>query len=143
MRFADLHLICMRVLAEGLAELGVLPGSAEEAMEPDSMFYRRWTLHSFGHMLGIDVHDCAAARPDAYHEGELSAGDVLTVEPGLYFQPDDNLVPAELRGMGIRLEDDFLVTAEGPVVLSADLPRQAEEVETWLAAQRAAGPRPP
>lgn len=142
-RFADLHVACMRVLAEGLAELGVLPVSVEETMEPDSMLYRRWTLHSFGHMLGIDVHDCAAARPDKYREGELSEGNVLTVEPGLYFQPDDDLVPAELRGVGIRLEDDILVTAEGAVNLSADLPRRADEVETWLAAQRAAGPRLP
>ncbi|MFG6201437.1 aminopeptidase P family protein [Nonomuraea sp. JJY05] len=142
-RFADLHLTCMRVLAEGLAELGVLPVSVEEAMEPDSMLYRRWTLHSFGHMLGIDVHDCAAARPDAYREGELREGNVLTVEPGLYFQPDDDLVPAEFRGVGIRLEDDILVTADGAVNLSAGLPRRADEVETWLAAQRAAGRRLP
>jgi Xaa-Pro aminopeptidase len=94
-------------------------------------------------MLGIDVHDCAAARPDAYREGELREGNVLTVEPGLYFQPDDDLVPAEFRGVGIRLEDDILVTADGAVNLSAGLPRRADEVETWLAAQRAAGRRLP
>ncbi|WP_433516736.1 aminopeptidase P family protein [Nonomuraea sp. CA-143628] len=142
-RFADVHLTCMRVLAEGLVELGVLQVSADEAMDPGSMLYRRWTLHSFGHMLGIDVHDCAAARPDHYREGELSEGNVLTVEPGLYFQPDDDLVPAELRGVGIRLEDDVLVTAEGAVNLSAGLPRRADELESWLADQRDAGPRLP
>ncbi|MFC4529687.1 aminopeptidase P family protein [Sphaerisporangium dianthi] len=141
--FADVHLTCMRVLAEGLVELGVLRVSADEAMDPASMLYRRWTLHTFGHMLGIDMHDCAAARPDRYREGELSDGNVLTVEPGLYFQPEDDLVPAELRGVGIRLEDDVLVTAEGAVNLSAGLPRRAEEVEAWLAAQRDAGPRLP
>ncbi|MFC4014109.1 aminopeptidase P family protein [Nonomuraea purpurea] len=141
--FADVHLTCMRVLAEGLVELGVLRVSADEAMDPASMLYRRWTLHSFGHMLGIDVHDCAAARPDRYREGELMEGNVLTVEPGLYFQPEDDLVPAELRGVGIRLEDDVLVTAEGAVNLSAGLPRRADEVESWLAAQRDAGPRLP
>ncbi|MEU7864054.1 M24 family metallopeptidase [Nonomuraea sp. NPDC049141] len=142
-KVADVHLTCMRVLAEGLAELGVLRVSADEAMDPASMLYRRWTLHSFGHMLGIDVHDCAAARPDHYREGELSAGNVLTVEPGLYFQPEDDMVPAELRGVGIRLEDDILVTAEGAVNLSVGLPRRAEEVEAWLATQRDAGPRLP
>ena len=141
--FDAVHQACMRILAEGLAELGVLPVSVDEAMDPDCLYYRRWTLHGFGHMLGIDVHDCAAARPEAYREGVLSAGYVLTVEPGLYFQPDDELVPAELRGIGIRIEDDVLVTPTGAQVLSAALPRGAAEVETWLAGQRAAGPRLP
>ena len=68
---------------------------------------------------------------------------MLTVEPGLYFQPEDELVPAELRGIGVRIEDDVLVTAAGAVNLSAGLPRAADEVETWLAAQREAGPRLP
>ncbi|GLW12632.1 hypothetical protein Misp01_77600 [Microtetraspora sp. NBRC 13810] len=70
--FADVHLTCMRALAEGLVDLGVLRISADEAMDPASMLYRRWTLHTFGHMLGIDMHDCAAARPERYREGELS-----------------------------------------------------------------------
>ncbi|MFI6316875.1 aminopeptidase P family protein [Nonomuraea sp. NPDC050556] len=142
-RFAEVHLTCMAVLAEGLAGLGVLPVSVEEALDPSSMLYRRWTLHGFGHMLGIDMHDCAAARPGKYREGELGEGNVLTVEPGLYFQADDELVPAELRGVGIRVEDDVLVTASGAVNLSEGLPRTAEEVESWLAAQREAGPRLP
>ncbi len=68
---------------------------------------------------------------------------MLTVEPGLYFQPEDDLVPAELRGIGVRIEDDVLVTDAGPVVLSDGLPRTADAVETWLAAQREAGPRLP
>ena len=68
---------------------------------------------------------------------------MLTVEPGLYFQPEDELVPAELRGIGIRIEDDVLVTATGARILSAGLPRTAADVEPWLAAQRAAGPRLP
>ena len=68
---------------------------------------------------------------------------MLTVEPGLYFQPEDELVPAELRGIGIRIEDDVLVTATGAVNLSAGLPRTSDEVEAWLAEQREAGPRLP
>jgi Xaa-Pro aminopeptidase len=142
-RFEDVHLACMRVLAEGLSGLGLLPVSVDEAMDKESTVYRRWTLHGFGHMLGIDVHDCAAARKEAYQEGTLGDGYVLTVEPGLYFQPDDDLVPAELRGIGVRIEDDVLVTAGGAVNLSAGLPRRADDVESWLAAQREAGPRLP
>jgi Xaa-Pro aminopeptidase len=142
-RYDDIHQTCMRVLTEGLADLGVLPCTVDEAMAKDSVTYRRWTLHGFGHMLGLDVHDCARARKEKYREGTVSEGNVLTVEPGLYFQPEDELVPAELRGIGVRIEDDVLVTASGVVNLSAGLPRSADEVETWLAAQREAGPRLP
>jgi Xaa-Pro aminopeptidase len=142
--FREVHLTCMRVLAEGLDALGVLPVSVDEAMDKESSLYRRWSLHGFGHMLGLDVHDCARARKEKYRDGELDEGYVLTVEPGLYFQPEDELVPAELHGIGVRIEDDVLVTAEGAVVLSDGLPRRADEVETWLAAQReAGGPRLP
>ena len=141
--FKDVHLTCMRVLAEGLADLGLLPVSVDEAMDESSTVYRRWTLHGFGHMLGIDVHDCSNARKETYRDGALGEGYVLTVEPGLYFQPEDELVPEELRGIGIRIEDDVVVTPEGAVNLSAGLPRRADEVETWLAEQREAGPRLP
>jgi Xaa-Pro aminopeptidase len=141
--FQEIHRTCMRVLAEGLKDLGVLPGTVEEAMDKDSLVYRRWTLHGFGHMLGIDVHDCANSRPEHYYRGAVREDYVLTVEPGLYFQPNDELVPEELRGVGIRIEDDVRVTAEGGENLSAGLPRTANDVESWLAAQREAGPRLP
>src|SRR5262249_31069823 len=77
--FDDVHQACMRVLAEGLAGLGLLPVSVDEAMDPTSTVYRRWTLHGFGHMLGIDVHDCASARAEKYRKGTLAEGYVLTV----------------------------------------------------------------
>jgi Xaa-Pro aminopeptidase len=141
--FDDIHQTCMRVLAAGLADLGLLPVSVDEAMSAESTVYRRWTLHGFGHMLGLDVHDCARARKERYKDGALEEGYVLTVEPGLYFQAEDELVPEELRGIGVRIEDDVLVAADGAVVLSAGLPRTADDVETWLAAQREAGPRLP
>ncbi|AEV82802.1 Xaa-Pro aminopeptidase [Actinoplanes sp. SE50] len=141
--FKDVHQACMRVLAEGLHDLDLLPVSVDEAMAEDSTVYRRWTLHGFGHMLGIDVHDCANARNETYRDGPLAEGYVLTVEPGLYFQPEDELVPAELRGVGIRIEDDVVVTADGCRNLSDGLPRTSAEVESWLAAQREAGPRLP
>lgn len=142
-KFHDVHLTCMRVLAEGLHDLDLLPVSVDEAMSDRSTVYRRWTLHGFGHMLGIDVHDCSAARKQNYRDGQLQEGYVLTVEPGLYFQPEDDLVPEELRGVGVRIEDDVLVTADGCRNLSAGLPRSSAEVEAWLASQRKAGPRLP
>ncbi len=121
------------VLAEGLEELGVLPCSAEESLEEYAGFHRRWTVHSTGHMLGLDVHDCAQARKEDYREGVLEAGMVLTVEPGLYIQPDDLLFPAEYRGIGVRIEDDVLVTKTGVRVLSRALPSHPDEVEVWVA----------
>jgi Xaa-Pro aminopeptidase len=142
-RFEDAAMACNRVLAEGLFDLKILPCSVDEALSKDNMSYRRWTLHGFGHMLGLDVHDCGAARNEKYREGTLESSYVITVEPGLYFQTDDDMVPAELRGVGIRIEDDVVVTPAGPRNLSAGLPRAADEVETWLAAQREAGPRLP
>ncbi len=141
--YLDINETCMRALAEGLSDLGVLPCSVDEAMSKDSMLYRRWTLHGFGHMLGVDVHDCAAARKELYRDGTLQENYVLTVEPGLYFQADDELVPEELRGIGVRIEDDVQVTADGARVLSDGLPRTSAEVEAWVAEQREAGPRLP
>ena len=132
-KYEDVAAACNRVLAEGLADLKLLPCSVEEALNKDSMVYRRWTLHGFGHMLGLDVHDCTWARKELYREGELAEGYVLTVEPGLYFQADDELVPAELRGIGVRIEDDVLVTADGNENLSAALPRDPDAVEAWMA----------
>jgi Xaa-Pro aminopeptidase len=134
--FTAPHQAAMRVLAHGLEDLGLLPVSAEEALSPDSKVYARWTLHSTSHMLGMDVHDCAQASPEIYPRGELAEGMVLTVEPGLYFQQDDLLVPEEMRGIGIRIEDDILVTADGSQNLSEALPRDPDDVEEWMVALR-------
>jgi Xaa-Pro aminopeptidase len=132
--FLAAHNAAMDVLAHGLESMKLLPCSAEEALDPDSKVYARWTLHGVSHMLGMDVHDCGRAAPEVYPKGELAEGMVLTVEPGLYFQSDDLLVPEELRGIGIRIEDDILVTADGPRNLSASLPRTSGDVEEWMAA---------
>ena len=83
-------------------------------------------------MLGLDVHDCAQARKEFYRDGTLAAGHVLTVEPGLYFQVHDLSVPAELRGLAVRIEDDVAVTDGEPVNLSAGLPRDPDEVTAWM-----------
>ncbi|MDA8395489.1 MAG: aminopeptidase P family protein [Candidatus Dormibacteraeota bacterium] len=122
-----------QVLARGLEDLGILPVSAEQALAPDSQLHQRYTLHGVSHMLGLDVHDCAHAAQELYPKGQLAEGMVLTVEPGLYFQPHDGTVPAELRGIGVRIEDDVVVTADGCRVLSAALPSRADEVEAWMA----------
>ncbi|MFB9322394.1 aminopeptidase P family protein [Cryptosporangium minutisporangium] len=139
----DIHRACMRVIAGALAEWGLLPISAAESLDDEVGLHRRWTLHASGHMLGLDVHDCAKARAETYLDGVLAAGNVLTVEPGLYFQPDDLMVPPEYRGIGVRIEDDVLVTEDGAEVLSAALPRDPDAVEAWMAAERAAGVRLP
>jgi Xaa-Pro aminopeptidase len=116
-------------------EWGLLDGPVERALELG--LQRRWTLHGTGHMLGLDVHDCAHARTETYVDCTLEPGMVLTVEPGLYFQPDDLTVPEEYRGIGVRIEDDILVTEDGNRNLSAALPREAGEVEAWMASLRA------
>jgi len=134
--FRDPHHAAMDVLAHALEDLGLLPCSAQEALAPDSKVYARWTLHSTSHMLGLDVHDCAATAPEVYPEGPLAEGMVLTVEPGLYFQEDDLLVPEELRGIGIRIEDDLVVTADGSRNLSAALPRDPDAIEEWMGTLR-------
>ena len=130
--FGDPHKAAMAVLARGLNELGIISEDAETALRPDRQLHRRYTLHGTSHMLGIDVHDCAQSRNEMYM-GELTAGYVLTVEPGLYFQINDLTVPEELRGIGVRIEDDILVTENGPVNLSAGLPRTVADIEAWMA----------
>ncbi|HME91658.1 MAG TPA: aminopeptidase P family protein [Myxococcaceae bacterium] len=123
----------MQVLAEGLERLGILPTSAEEALKEEHQFYKRYSLHNVSHMLGLDVHDCAKARQEAYKYGKLKPGMVLTVEPGLYFQIDDLTVPQRYRGIGVRIEDDVVVTANGYRNLSASFPSERKDVEDWMA----------
>jgi Xaa-Pro aminopeptidase len=140
-RFLDPHRAAMRVLAARLAEWGVLDGDVEASLSEDPKaagagLHRRWTLHGVSHMLGLDVHDCAQARDACYRDAALVPGMVLTVEPGLYFQRDDLTVPAELRGIGVRIEDDVLITAQAATVLSAGLPSHPDAVEEWMASLR-------
>ncbi|MDT0455559.1 aminopeptidase P family protein [Streptomyces sp. DSM 41527] len=129
--YRDFHDAAQRVLTEKLVEWGLVEGPVERVLELG--LQRRWTLHGTGHMLGLDVHDCAAARTEHYVNGTLEPGMVLTVEPGLYFQADDLTVPEEYRGIGVRIEDDILVTDDGNRNLSAALPRRSDEVEAWMA----------
>jgi Xaa-Pro aminopeptidase len=131
--FRSGHNAAMEVIVHGLEAMELLPVTAEEALDPSSGIYQRYTLHGVSHMLGIDVHDCAAARNEKYNKGNVEAGYVLTVEPGLYFQAEDLTVPEDLRGIGIRIEDDILITPAGTENLSNALPRDVEALQNWMA----------
>ncbi|MCM3779355.1 aminopeptidase P family protein [Microbacterium hydrocarbonoxydans] len=133
-RFREVHEAAMKVIAARVAEWGLLPVTAQEALDADAGGqHRRYMVHGTSHHLGIDVHDCAQARREMYYDGILAPGMVFTIEPGLYFQIDDLTVPVEYRGIGVRIEDDILMTEDGPVNLSAGIPRTADEVEAWIA----------
>ena len=132
-RFRDVHAAAMEVIAARLDEWGMLPVPAAESLAPEGQQHRRWMVHGTSHHLGLDVHDCAQARREMYLDAVIEPGMVFTIEPGLYFQSDDLRVPAELRGIGVRIEDDVLVTADGNENLSAALPRRPEDVEAWMA----------
>jgi len=132
-KFIDVHNAAMDVIEKRLNEWGIVPPAEED----DARLYRRWMVHSTSHHLGLDVHDCSAAKRELYMEGELLPGMVFTIEPGLYFKPDDLAVPVELRGIGVRIEDDVLVTEDGCENLSAALPRTADAVVAWMARLRA------
>ncbi|MDN5977217.1 aminopeptidase P family protein [Acidipropionibacterium jensenii] len=128
----EIHQAAIRVICEYLAEWGILPVSVDEALSPEGGQFRRWMVHGTSHHLGLDVHDCSeAARKD--YSGPLKAGMTVSDEPGIYFKKSDLLVPEEFRGIGIRIEDDILITDGDCEWLSKDTPRQIDEVEDWMA----------
>ncbi|MEV8337441.1 aminopeptidase P family protein [Leucobacter sp. NPDC077196] len=130
-RFRDVHAAAMEVIERRTREWGLLPE------DDGTAYYRRYMVHGTSHHLGLDVHDCAQARRDMYMDGIVEPGMVFTIEPGLYFQPDDLTVPEEYRGIGVRIEDDIVVTEDGSDNLSSGIPRTADEVEAWV--QRLSG----
>ena len=131
--YCDIHHACMRVIAEHLHEWGLLPVSVEESLSPEGQQHRRWLACGVAHHLGLDVHDCAQARFEAYQGAPIRPGMIFTIEPGLYFRKDDMLIPPEFRGIGIRIEDDVLMTENGPEWLSAGIPKEIDDVEAWMA----------
>jgi Xaa-Pro aminopeptidase len=135
-KFLAINKASHTVLAQGLIDMGILKMSLEEILDPAVGLHKRWTLHGVSHMLGMDVHDCAHARAEQYRDGILEVGMCLTVEPGLYIQPDDELFPAEYRGIGIRIEDDVVVTEDGCLNLSEHIPHHPDEIEAWMASLR-------
>lgn len=122
----DLHQFCVKSLTEGMIELGLLAGPVEDRIK--DLSYRRFYMHGTSHWLGLDVHDAGAytrggkARP-------LEAGMVITIEPGLYIAPNAEGVPDELRGIGVRIEDDIVITDGDPDVLTAACPKSIRELE--------------
>jgi Xaa-Pro aminopeptidase len=135
--FEQVHEATVDELCRGLVALGVHPGPWQACKEQKD--YRRWYMHNTSHWLGLDVHDAGqyrtlgASRP-------LQPGMVLTVEPGLYFQPDDDTVPEEFRGIGVRIEDDVHVTGGAPEVLTAAIPKTIADVEAACASELPALP---
>ncbi|TDO86222.1 Xaa-Pro aminopeptidase [Enemella evansiae] len=133
-KFLDVHNAAIAVIAKHLHQWGILPVEVAGTLDPETGGqHRRWMVHGTSHHLGIDVHDCAQARREMYREGTLLPGMVITVEPGIYFRENDLLVPERFRGIGVRIEDDILITEDGNENLSAMLPRSAAEVESWMA----------
>ncbi len=135
--YSDIHHACMRVIAERLHDWGVLPVDVEEALSPEGQQHRRWIACGVAHHLGLDVHDCAQARYESYQGATITPGMVFTIEPGLYFAQNDLLLPPEMRGIGIRIEDDVLMTEHGPEWISAGIPKQIDDVEAWMRQRRA------
>ncbi len=131
--YSDIHHACMRVLAEAMHEWGILPVSVEESLSPEGQQHRRWHACGVAHHLGLDVHDCSQARYESYQGAKIEPGMIFTIEPGLYFKENDMLIPEEFRGVGIRIEDDVLMTENGPEWLSIDIPKEIDDVEAWMA----------
>jgi Xaa-Pro aminopeptidase len=129
-RFDDVHEAALRVLVEGMIDLGLVKGPLDDAIATAA--YRRYYMHRTSHWLGMDVHDVGLYRVGGDSRA-LEPSMVLTVEPGIYISPDDESVPESMRGVGIRIEDDVLVTAEGHEVLTAAIPKTIDEVEALTA----------
>jgi len=126
----DIHDLSVRLLTEGLVRLGLLQGDLESLIEEGA--YRRFYMHRIGHWLGMDVHDVGQYKQDGDWR-PLKPGMVMTVEPGLYVAPDDETVAAEWRGIGIRIEDDVVVTEQGCEVLTAAVPKRIADIEALMA----------
>ncbi|WP_171264004.1 Xaa-Pro aminopeptidase [Acinetobacter sp. ANC 3903] len=133
--YKEPHHVAVRILVQGLLDLGLMQGDLEEIIEKET--FRQFYMHGTGHWLGMDVHDVGSYKIDgewrAYEEGM-----VVTVEPGLYIAPDDETVDAKWRGIGIRIEDDVVATENGPLVLTKDVVKTVEDIEALMAQAKAA-----
>ena len=130
--YKEPHRIAVRILVQGLLDLGLMQGDIEQIIESES--FHQFYMHGTGHWLGMDVHDVGSYKIEgewrAYEEGMT-----VTVEPGLYIAPDDETVDEKWRGIGIRIEDDVVVTKDGPRVLTAAVVKTVEEIEALMAVQ--------
>ena len=127
------HEVAVKILTQGLVDLGLLSGNVDQLIESEA--FRQFFMHGTGHWLGMDVHDVGAYKIDQEWR-TYEAGMVVTVEPGLYIAPDDETVDAKWRGIGIRIEDDIVVTETGPLVLTKNVVKSVEEIESLMASHR-------
>lgn len=125
-QFNDIHSKTVRFLSDCLREMGFLSGSLDSILESGS--YKRFYMHRTGHYLGMDVHDVGKYYIDG-KSTKLKNGQVITVEPGLYFDPDDESIPKEFRGIGIRIEDDILINGKNPINLTSEIPKEISDIE--------------
>lgn len=125
------HETAVRIATEGMIELGILKGSLEEAIEEE--YFKEYYVHNTGHWLGLDVHDVGEYEIDG-HSRVLEPGMVLTVEPGIYIPESATVVDECWRGLGIRVEDDVVVTKDAADVLSSDVCKTMEDIETLMSA---------
>lgn len=126
----------IELLTEGMKQLGLLKGKTRDLIKKRA--YLKYYMHGVGHWLGLDVHDAGRYYVDqqAKQSRPYAAGMVLTVEPGIYVPPDDRSAPAKYRGIGIRIEDDVLVTKDGNVNLTAKVTKEADEIEALMASDK-------
>jgi Xaa-Pro aminopeptidase len=120
----------VEMLTEGMVKLGLLKGKPEDLIKQEK--YKQFYMHGLGHLLGIDVHDVGIYYYDKQSRA-LEPGVVMTVEPGIYVAPDTKDIPEQYLGIGVRIEDDVLCTANGPRVLTTKVPKQADEIEALMA----------
>lgn len=125
--------LSIELLTEGMKKLGLLKGTTRELVKKKAYF--KYYMHGVGHYLGLDVHDAGRYFTDqqARNSKPFAPGMVLTVEPGLYIPPDDKSAPSKYRGIGVRIEDDVLVTEDGNRNLTAKVPKNADEIEALMA----------
>lgn len=128
--FSDLQKIIVEVLVEGLISLGILKGSQETCIQEKTYF--PFYMHNSGHWLGLDVHDAGPYRDENENSKILAEGMVLTIEPGLYFWPDELSIEAKWRGIGVRIEDDIVITKTGCEVLTEHAPKSIEAIEAIM-----------
>jgi Xaa-Pro aminopeptidase len=124
------HEAALQVLTQGLVDLGLLSGNVDKLIKEEA--YKPFYMHRTSHWLGMDVHDVGAYKIEGQWR-DLQAGMVLTIEPGLYIAPDDETVDVKWRGIGIRIEDDVLVTKDGNRVLSEEVPKTVADIEALMA----------
>ena len=125
----EIHEVTVNSLVEGLVALRLLSGSVDEVIANET--YRRFYMHNTSHWLGLDVHDVGTYRIDGKHR-KLEQGMVFTVEPGLYIAASDEEADSRFRGIGIRIEDDLVITESGHENLTATIPKATEDVEALV-----------